>query len=247
MGARFSVIFATVAALTAARPALAQPSASPATVHLHIESNRPVVLLREVDAPIAEKVEEQRGSVDAPSEGTPSRREWSLVCESPCDQEVPLAGTYRLDGKGIRATRKFNLEGHPGERMVITVDPTSNSTFVTGIVVGSVGVAAMGVGVLFLSAAFMDSAVGNQNSATDDVRGGLACGVGGAAVAAVGTFILLENLHSKVGVARDGITRPVISPNPTTPVAGRAATWREIGLPAAPPKAMVVPLWRGTF
>ena len=82
------------------------------------------------------------------------------MCSSPCDQEMPLAGIYRLAGSGVRASRTFKLAGKPGDHVYISADPASKGGFAGGIVLIGVGVP------VFVIGCFVELVVGIVNLAS---------------------------------------------------------------------------------
>jgi hypothetical protein len=83
--------------------------------------------------------------------------EWLEVCDAPCDRSVPLDGTYRVAGPDLVTSNDFQLHGPVGERINVTVDPTTTERRETGkgILIG--GVVALGTG---LTLATVYAAVG---------------------------------------------------------------------------------------
>src|SRR5579864_6078362 len=85
--------------LAVAPPARAQSAPPPADdrVRVHIDSPEPVNLeMRE-------------------------RREWVIVCTSPCDTTLPAHRDYRINGAGVSSSRTFTIE--PGGTTTLKVDP----------------------------------------------------------------------------------------------------------------------------
>jgi hypothetical protein len=145
---RFLLVLSLVAA--AAGTALAWPSSAraedeplpPITVRPHLEGADGLRL-------------EQRGR---------GHDEWFKVCDAPCDRSVPLDGTYRVAGPDIVTSGDFQLHGRIGERIDVTVDPTTTERRETGkgILIG--GVVAVGTG---LTLATVYAAVGVAAAASN--------------------------------------------------------------------------------
>jgi hypothetical protein len=64
---------------------------------------------------------------------------WKTVCASPCDLPLPLDASYRVVGKGLRASGEFSLEGNGGCGE-LEVHPASSGWHTAGIVLMSVSV-----------------------------------------------------------------------------------------------------------
>src|SRR5262249_28257391 len=64
---------------------------------------------------------------------------WVTACDSPCDAQLPLNNDYRIVGEGIWASSEFGLEGSPGQRIVLKVNPATRLARTGGIVVAAVG------------------------------------------------------------------------------------------------------------
>ncbi len=152
-------------------------SMSGPTALVHIESSRPVTLDRR-----------------NPGDDEP----WVTACESPCDVQLPLNNDYRIVGQGIWASSEFDLEGQPGQRVVIKVNPATRLARTAGIVVAGVGLLAITIGVYVVAFAALAKCAGSVTSACkSDSTGGTAVGVvlilGGVAAMAVGGVMVLVN------------------------------------------------------
>ena len=97
---------------TSAKPGKKGPMA-----RLHIESKRTVQVYRQAS--------QENG--------------WYEACSSPCDEDMPLNDEYRISGPGILQSRDFKLDGAPGSRIIVNVDPSYRSTIVIGSVLAAVG------------------------------------------------------------------------------------------------------------
>jgi hypothetical protein len=116
----------------------------------------------------------------------------------PCDQELPLAATYRLAGHDVRASAPFQLEARPGERVVIEAKKGSKARFVGGIVVASAGLALAGVGALVLQNKALESAGYGPRTDNGPSKGaGEAMLAGGAAAMVGGALLATTNARSK--------------------------------------------------
>ncbi len=262
----FLACFATL--VLAAGPALAQSTSAPlpppmpppapiaapvATVNVHVESDRPVSLFMEqITEEGSDRFENRPIWDDGEAGADPAatrrpakkRTRWVVVCEAPCDRDLPLDATYRLDGPGVRSTRPFRFSGRPGEREVVKLEASSTASFVTGIAIGGVGVLGLGLGLGALLIAFSNSALGQRDN-SEAVHYGLGFLAGGGVVTLVGTLIFTSNIHSAA-------SRPLDAARAPTPAAPRAepssrhAAWRDVPMSPTRP-ALAVPLWSTTF
>jgi hypothetical protein len=243
----FAAIFASGSAFGQSMTTadVAPPALAPSSVQVHVVSDTPVGLFREIDELDPGDV---RDSDEVDGRKRPRHR-WTVVCESPCDVELPLEGNYRLQAHGLRSTRPFRLSGTPGDRVVVTLDPTSNSTVTAGIVVGSVGVLGMGIGLLVLLDAAEHSALGDG---TNDTAGPVGLGflAAGAVVTGIGLATLLTHLHSSASVTAGRSSVPPTTPAPHVNVENdvRRPTWSQsAAFPTSPTRAVIVPVWRTSF
>jgi hypothetical protein len=158
-------------------PNATAPMSGP-TVLVHIETGRPVTLDRR-----------------NPGDDQP----WVTACESPCDVQLPLNNDYRIVGEGIWASSEFELDGQPGQRVVVKVAPATRLARTAGIVVAGAGLLAIiiGVYVVAIAAAASCSSSVSANGCNSDNSGGVAIGVvlmlGGLVTMAVGGIIILAN------------------------------------------------------
>jgi hypothetical protein len=178
-------------------------------------------------------------------------RAWVFVCNAPCDEELPLSGTYRIQGAGVRNSGQFRLNGRPGDHVVLDVSTASKGGFVGGIVVAGVGVVVLLVGAMvLLTVASMDaadSAAGIANSSNDGsaTTVGWVMLAGGAAATLVGVLVLTSNTRSKVDQAT-GV------PRPRNDAWLRVPPWAQPGgrgdrAGAGLPKIVGVPIFETTF
>lgn len=208
-------------------PSSSTPAPAPApgpegTATVHIEADTPVTL------------DKREG------------RSWVFACNAPCDAELPLAGSYRISGQGIRNSAQFKLNARPGDHLVLDVNASSKGAFVGGIVVAGVGVVVLLVGAMVvLTVAAMDSAdsaAGLSNSTNDGSANtvGWVMVAGGAAATLVGVLVLANNTRSKVDQA-------TATPRPRNDAWLRVPQWHEDKAGQALPKAVGVPLFQTTF
>lgn len=73
----------------------------------------------------------------------PGSTAWERVCTSPCDEELPASGTYRVTGNGV-AAKELSLNANPGESVVLEVDPSSTIGTVVGVALSVAGFVAVG-------------------------------------------------------------------------------------------------------
>lgn len=179
---------------------VATPSAAPAArqgktgpmVRVHIVSKKAVQLYRQ------------------------SAGEWHEACTSPCDEDMPLGDEYRISGSGIHQSRDFQLEGAPGSRVVLTINPGSRTAFVAGGVVMAVGGLVDYFSLVAFAAAAGESGsscyYGSSSSSSyssyhcgsrNHGGGATAVGVGmlivGTAMMATGAIVMLSNNSTGVG------------------------------------------------
>lgn len=217
-----------------------EPHAAPASiltpttgsVTVHIDSPVSVDLMREVadDSPESAVAT----TTDERERPRAKRRKthWVPVCGSPCDAPVSLEGNYRIGGEnGIRTTHAFHLNGRAGDRVIVSVDPSTTRGFVGGILVGSLGVAGMGAGIAYLFVAFTRGVLGSNTEA--ETTTGLVFLGAGAGVGLTGLAMMLGSLHS-------GSTQSVDTPALRVPERARASM---PGVAAAP----AITLWSGSF
>lgn len=82
---------------------------------------------------------------------------WTLACSAPCEQPMPLAGTYRINGTGVVMSAPFTLLGQPGEHVSVGVREGDDGGKKTAILVSAAGGAAIVVGaVLMITTAFIN-------------------------------------------------------------------------------------------
>ena len=169
--------------------AIAPPPANAATVTVRIESEEAAVLERR--------------------EG----RRWGPVCSAPCNQAMPLDGSYRISGPGIRNSPPFMLAGTDGSTVVLRVDAASRSAFTGGIVsLGTGPFLALVGGFVLLAAAITDTNNSISYAARAEGSGGSGTGTdtstektvgwtlvgGGLALAVIGGIVVGANAHSTV-------------------------------------------------
>jgi hypothetical protein len=211
------------------------------TVLVHIESQRRVTLDRR-----------------NPGDDQP----WVTACESPCDVQLPLNNDYRIVGEGIWASSEFELDGSPGQRVVVKVNPATRFARTAGIVVAGAGLLAAVVGIYIVAV----SAATNCATSTNLGSGG-GCSTSGGGVwvgwvvvgaglvaAAVGGIIILMNLRTGQSQelqspARGGLWHlDVAKATINGDAFKRLPTFRE-PTPAdrAAPLPTSIPLFSGTF
>lgn len=190
----------------AASGALAVPVA-PRTVFVHVASDRPVRL-------------EQQGE---------GRKEWALVCASPCDGLVPMDGKYQVAGDGVRDSGDFVLTATPGNRIVIEVDTGSKAGFVGGIIIVSAAPVVALVGLVFLAVGSVPDLRSSKSSSSSNVGIGLT--FGGIAGTAAGIILIVTNARTKATQTNELVRAARWEPE------WRDAT-REALVPAASPQLM---------
>jgi hypothetical protein len=232
-------------------------AAAPATVNVHVRSDRPVTLVRqgEEQPEAGARPPWDDGTEDAAAYNRrPHKRmQWVPVCESPCDRDLAIAADYRLDADGIRASKVFRLVGRPGERVIVTLDPSTNGSFATGIAIAGVGVAGIATGVILLAGAFSEALLGNDHP--EEVNAGLGCLLGGGIVTLVGGIVFFNTRRSSASLslpsdsASPASPAAPASPPPTSaPEASlRGAIWRDPPTSTGRAATVSVPIWSTTF
>jgi hypothetical protein len=197
-------------ALAAPAPAAPAPAApapkAPELAHVHVETPRPVVLYRR----------------------PPGSTAWEEVCSSPCDEELPVGGTYRVTGNGVPA-RDFGLQANGGEYVVVGVEPAS----IAGVVGGAILTAAGFVGVLVGANMDADQRLGEcgAGATTPGCTADASAGTQGDVVATVGSLALVGGALLLYFSARTDVRTTAHRPSSVAP--------------ALPPDASLRrPIWR---
>ncbi len=160
-----------------------QPSSTAGSgwVTLHVDSPSPVSI-------------EKRADANAP---------WEHVCESPCDQHVPIEGEYRVTGTDVNESKPFQLHTR-GDTATIKVTPGSPGKARTGWIVlgagGAVAIAGIIVDAVGTGQGHIAGADGatTDNSRTDFYFVGTSLLIVGALGAIYGGSMVLDNAHSGV-------------------------------------------------
>jgi hypothetical protein len=198
----------------------------------------------------------------------PASGAWEFLCDMPCDRMVPLEGAYRLYGSGLQPTGEFQLQGNPGDRVVVHMVPSARGTMVAGwVLVGTgggvvvIGLLTMAVGALMNSTnSYTLNASGGsvstaKNGDTVVAVGGVMALVGVAGIAA-GLALALPNLHSSAeqevaGRAQAKDDAKTENANAAGDRWLRVPEWRDTAhattLPSVEPRAITVPILSGTF
>ena len=166
------------------------------------------------------------------------KNDWQTLCTSPCDQQFPAHGTYRIAGDGARPSHSFTLSAMHG-RADLVVNPSSSGWFVGGIVLLSVGGAVMLVGAFIGLIAELTSTVDKSGTSTNiESTGWTMAGVGAIGLVA-GIVAMASNAHSGVELHDAGATPPPPQ---------HVATWRSSpAFEMALPPAVAVPILSGSF
>ena len=221
--------------------ARAQDAQHEPSIVVHIDSDRPVALFREEPVTAEQTpswVDVETSDARAYNRVPKKVMHWVRVCDAPCDREMPIHASYRVDGEGIRATRLLRLAGRPGERVIITVDPASSSAFATGVVVSGIGVAGLVAGFALLLTELGDNLVGNHDP--QRVSAAAACFGGGGLVGLVGLGLAFGNGHSSATLSVPGVPAAAPPPSPEP----KAASVPDRALRGS---AWMVPLWSTQF
>ncbi|MGH7281051.1 MAG: hypothetical protein ACRELY_05975 [Polyangiaceae bacterium] len=150
---------------------------------------------------------ESEATLNGAPSGKPVKGGWATMCSSPCDQEMPLSGIYRLAGSGVRASRTFKLAGKSGDHVFISADPSSKGAFVGGIVLIGVGVPVFVIGcfvelVVGIVNLASHASFGEDNGSYVDTSGAQVVGLSmmglGAAGVITGIVLLASNGSTKL-------------------------------------------------
>jgi hypothetical protein len=173
--------------------------------------------------------------------------QWVKACVSPCDAELPVEDTYRVQVAGSTAASEFRLEGHNGDHAEVKVDGRSSSGVLLGKVATLGGIAGVVVGGILT---IVGVSYINQNC--DDVEGRQARSycttLRDDGPGYLGMGILTIGISAAVGIgglvlwSRSGRTSVTQSPMRTDAFV-RQPTWR--GPTAA--KASQFSLFQGSF
>jgi hypothetical protein len=238
-GAHLVVLASPSAALAQAAPAPADaPSTAPAPPAANA-TPEPQVFVHLEGSDDAELQEDKVGD----------HRHWVTVCVAPCDKAVSSEFSYRIAGDGIRNSRVFNLHAESGDRETLTIDESSKSAFVAGIVVASLGGATALVGTFVALVGSLEAGI--QSLGTSEVdhsteTAGLGIVIVGLAGAIAGAVVIASN-------ARTGVTPRSVSAAAgwITPVGrtseARTNARRDGPWAAAFPPVAGVPLFSGHF
>jgi hypothetical protein len=150
-------------------------------VTLHVDSPSPVSVEKRADANAA----------------------WEHVCESPCDQHVPVDAQYRVTGTDVNESKEFQL--HPrGDTATVKVTPGSPGKARTGWIILAAGGVVGTAGIIINAVGTQQGSIGGasgtttDNSRTDFYFVGTTLMVVGALGAIYGGSMVLDNHHSKV-------------------------------------------------
>jgi len=193
-------------------------------------------------------IEMQTSSGVAPS-GKAVRGIWATMCSTPCDQELPLSGSYRLAGSGVRASKAFKLNGRPGDHVIINADPSSTGAFAGGIVLVSVGVPVFVIGTFVELVVWIVNIASKADNSYTDTSGAQVVGLSMMGLGAAGVITGI------VMIANNGSTH--LDQTVATPEAKKAASlgsdafrhapvWKDPEGPKMPP-FQSIPLFTGTF
>jgi hypothetical protein len=210
-------------------PGLPAPSeAAPAPVFVHLEGS-----------PVAELQQDKYGD----------HRHWETVCSAPCDRTLPSAFSYRIAGDGIRNSRVFSLHAESGDRENLTIDESSSSAFVVGIVVASLGGAAIFVGSFVVVIGSIQTGLESVSGSPEN-HGTETLGLG---IMALGLAAIMGGVVAIVSSARTGVAPGPVSHHAAwlTPMGGTGdtprAARRDAPWAAAFPPVTGVPLFSGHF
>lgn len=163
---------------------------------------------------------------------------WVVVCDAPCDREVPPGDEYRMvDGRKGQAGAPFRLKPNPEGALELKFEPASAAGEV-----GGTALVVVGSGLAIASFVGLVAGIGLASQPTTPC-GNDWCGLG----AAVGQFIAIVSgvgLVAGGGVILGGVAVMDDAKAKTTQRAwaGREPTWLGPQLGAPPKRAALVPL-----
>jgi hypothetical protein len=229
-----SFLYAGTALAQSAEPAppVVPPESSPGP-----PSSSPVTTVS-LDAPPAVSLERETG-----------QDSWSLVCTAPCSTDIARDGVYRVIGSGIRTSHRFVLRAPDGLPERLVVKPASTAQFTVGIVVGFLGVAALGTGFFVLPIWILGDAVenGEASVAPGASRASLPPWIPltigtGAVLAFAGMVLVLNNRQTRVEQVFPGSApQPELRPGLPPRIHG------DLPEPTGLPSATLVPIFAHTF
>lgn len=124
---------------------------------------------------------------------TKSEGAWVSACDAPCDETL-AAGTYRVSGPGVVASRPFRLATKDTRDVTLKVNAGKVGGLVGGVVLVSVGATLLPVGALLFVAV-----AGARGSAGGALFGAgvatVALGIGGIVL---GSILIAGNAHTYV-------------------------------------------------
>jgi hypothetical protein len=136
---------------------------------------------------------------------------WVPACSAPCDEDLPLGDDYRISGPGLRSSSQFRLEGAPGGRIDVNVNPKTKTSWWVGAGVGGMGLVIDVYALYFvaLGAAMMSQpcstdyygthSCGDDRSAGQGLRNvGLVMLIPGTVAAIVGGGMMLANWRTGI-------------------------------------------------
>jgi hypothetical protein len=215
-------------------PAPAPPPVTGPKVLVHIDSSRPVQLMR---------YDPVSGNRDE-------------ICTSPCDKWAPLDGNYRIEGSGVRQSSTFTLQGKEGDRVVIDTNPASRGWFTGGLVMGGISILGIITGAYVVAIGTAVTAIDNstcfgtttcsstqKGSSGVEAVGWTIVGVS-VVVGVIGVIAFASNWSTSVSQeTQEPVARPA-----KVDVPRREAAWQGDDIARAMPKPLVtVPIYSGSF
>ena len=191
-------------------PPASAPTVAPMNgpkVRVHITSSSTVVLYRRVQGSTA----------------------WTQACTSPCNVDLPLGDSYRVNGNGVSQSNEFSLQGTAGSTVDIKVDGSSTAGMVLGGGLTGLGALVGYVGLVALAVSLGDNYHGDEKAAR--VGGLVAMGLGTVAMVG-GLLIFLASAKTDVTQNQTGTSsgkKNGVSPSERTIATDafrRDPTWR---------------------
>ncbi len=203
------------------------PAASPMAM-VHIETDKEVVL-----------------------EGKPQMGGWTVICQAPCDTQVPLDYEYRISGSSIRRSKPFSIQANPGQRVTLVVNPASKGAFIGGLVLTGVGPVVIIVGLFTaLVGALEQTTTYDSFGNPSTVNNGQSTETTGWIISLVGVGMLVTGIILFSSNSKTKATQEVASADrPSRDDAWlRLPTWHEgASVEKSLPKAATVPIFSRSF
>ncbi|MBX3223611.1 MAG: hypothetical protein KF795_24075 [Labilithrix sp.] len=187
-----------------------EPPKDEPRARVHVTSPKPVILYRR----------------------PPGSTTWTQVCTSPCDEELPIGGTYRIHGNGM-SPKEISLIASAGDVVELVVDPPSTAGRVAGGFLIGGGVIAILAGANIAADAIDASGYerSNRDSSYCYEQRNSSAHQTGDGIATVGLLAIVGGIVLYLMAARTDIEQTAVRPlaKPSRPIDAflRAPTWRS--------------------